>query len=105
ELWSLGNTQMIVYILVALLALWWLFCTLSAISSHRARVSLPPEQRGQPEERIVEKRLPRDMQPMARVIHTVIAVVIGLAFVLIILPFCVHAWFVRDPDKRHDNVA
>ena len=80
---------------------------MSAISSHRARLSLPPEQRGQPEERerIVEKGLPRDMQPMARVIHTVIAVVISLAFAFIMLPFCVHAWFVRDPDKRHDNVA
>ena len=98
---------MIVFILVSLLALWWLFCTLSAISSHRARLSLSPEERGQPEERepILEVGPPRDMHPMARVIHAVIAVVVWLSFVLVMFPFYVHAWFVRDPDKRHDHVA
>jgi Na+-transporting methylmalonyl-CoA/oxaloacetate decarboxylase gamma subunit len=103
--------QMFVFILVSLLALWWLFCTLSAISSHRARLSLSPEERGQPEEReqIKEVRPPRDMHPVARVIHAVInaviVIVIWLSFVLVMLPFYVHAWFVRDPDKRHDHVA
>ncbi len=100
--------QMIVFILVSLLALWWLFCTWSAISSHRARVLLPPEERGQPDEpseRIFEVRRPRDMHPIVRVIHTVIAVVIVLSFYFIMLPFCVHAWIVRDSDKRHDRVA
>jgi hypothetical protein len=99
--------QMIVFILVSLLALWWLFCTLSAISSHRARLSLPPEERVQPEERerIFEVRPPRDMHPMTRVIRAVILVVIVLPFMLIMLPFYVHARCVRDPDRRHDRTA
>jgi uncharacterized ion transporter superfamily protein YfcC len=97
--------QMIVFILVSLLALWWLFCTFSAISSHRARVSLPPTERDEPEERIKEARPRRHMHPITWVIRAVIVFVIGLSFMFIMLPFYVHAWFVRDPGKRNDPVA
>ena len=98
---------MVAFISVSLLALWWLFCILSAISSHRARLSLSPKERGQPEERerIFEVRPPRRMHPMARLIRAVIVGVLGLSFVLIMLPFYMHAWFVGDPDKEHDHVA
>jgi hypothetical protein len=93
--------QMIVIILVSLLALWWLFCTFQAIESHRARLSLPPEQRGyEPPEQIFEARPRRDMHPVARVFRAVIVGVLGLSCMFIVLPFCMHAWFVRDPDKR-----
>src|SRR5262245_5698657 len=97
--------KMVAFILLSLLAMWWLFCTFCAISSHRARRALPTGREQSEEHQILAVSSRRDMRPIARMIHSVIGVVLLLCFMLIMLPFYVHGWFVGYPYKKHGPVT
>jgi len=91
-------------IALVLLLVWWCVLTVWTISSHRERVRLAanwtPE--NEVEYQKLEASIPRyRMRPK----NYVVTAPFMVPFVLLLLPFYVHSWFVRDPFDKHEHSA
>ncbi|MBN9694111.1 MAG: hypothetical protein J0M24_28050 [Verrucomicrobia bacterium] len=95
----------IALILLCSLAAWWGLLTLWAISCHRNRVRAAATQMT-PEEledfRKLEASLPRYHM---RLKDWVVVTPFMIPFVLFLLPIYLYHWLVKDPYKKHDQVA
>jgi hypothetical protein len=96
----------IALILLCLLAVWWGLLTVHTISCHRRRIRLAATWTSEDEK---DYRRFTDSDHMIRAFgtkHRFVDYLLGSPFILLMLPYFIHHWFVKDPfDEKHDKVV